>query len=133
MPTADQIKDAERLQRYIEREQLVSVMNNTKWSELRALMIDEASFSPRYRVKCLRTTDERPYYWGADWYHHLPTFKAIEWLEIDPVDRERKGHLVPDIVTDKRDELEQLLGSRSIPFEWEGEFIRVYGYRRPAA
>jgi len=71
VPTEDQIKDADRLQRYIEREQLVSVMNNTKWHELRALMLEEASFSPRYRVKCLRTTDDRAYCWDGDWYHHL--------------------------------------------------------------
>lgn len=133
MPTEDQNKDAERLQRYIEREQLVSVMNDTKWSELRALMIHECSFSPRYRVKCLRADDGWAERWDADWQYHLPPFKEIEWIEIDPLHRKRIGHVVPDAVVDKTAELQQLLDSRTIPYEWESGWMRVYGYRRTGA
>jgi hypothetical protein len=132
MPTEDQKKNAERLRRYIQREQLASVMNDTKWRELRALMLEAASFSPRYRVKCLQEPSPPETAWDKDWRYHLPTFKTIEWLDIDPVQSDRKGRLVPAVQVDRTAELEALLGSRSIPFEHEGGFLRVYGYRRKA-
>ncbi|MFC1609731.1 DUF6678 family protein [Myxococcota bacterium] len=127
--TEEQNRDAGRLQRYIEREQLVSVMNDTKWRELQVVITEELSFRPRYRVKCLRGADD--FYWDTDWHTHLPTFKEIEWLEIDPICKERQGRLVPDIATDKSAELESLLQSVSIPFERRDGLIRVYGYHRP--
>lgn len=43
MATQDQQKDAERLTRHIQREQLVSSMSDTKWVELQAAM---ASVTP---------------------------------------------------------------------------------------
>ena len=132
MCTEEQHKDAERLRRYIQREQLVSVMNDTKWRELQALMADEATFSPRWRVKCVR--DSEPSGWDTDWCNHLPyPFKNIEWVDIDPVHTERVGHIVPDRREDRTGEIERLLEAKSIPYDHVDGCIRVQGYLRPTA
>jgi hypothetical protein len=132
MATADQEKDAERLERYIEREQLVSSMNDTKWRELQAAMASVAPYPPRYRVKCLRMLEPHVESWERDWSTHLPTYKAIEWVDIDPIRRERRGQLLKDLETDQTDELIELLRKHSIPFEPNSPYLRIYGYRRGA-
>ena len=126
--TEDQKKDRERLVRYIAREQLVSVLNDTKWAKLRVLMLEFGYPRPRYRVRCLRETGE---YWDGEWYYHLPTYKYIEWLDIDPVVREIRGHLLEDKKTDYTQKLIDLLKGNHIPFSIEGTFIRIWGYQRP--
>jgi len=126
-------KDRERLERYIVREQLVSIMNNTKWEKLRKLMISLGEASPRYRVQCLRTDEVYGTYWDGDWFYHLPTYKWIEWLEIDPVARERRGQRVKNKETDQTQLLTDMLKDCSIPFSMEGGYIRVWGYKRPGA
>ena len=130
--TEEQRRDAERLDRYIAREQLASVMNETKWLELRHLMLTQAPFRPRWRTKCLR--NESPSGWDSDRYYHLPQpFKVIEWLEIDPMQSTRIGHLVPDQQVDHRDALLHLLASKSIPHEVANGYIKIRGYLRPTA
>jgi len=135
MPTEDQKKDTDRLERYIVRESLISIMNNTKWKELRNLILNNFSFSPKYRVKCLRQPGANECYWETDWQHHLPSpYKVIEWVDIDPIQYHHLGGLVDDIREDKTEELSCLLRAKSIPFEVEGIYLRIYGYRRsPAA
>jgi hypothetical protein len=129
--TAEQERDLERLHRHVQEQQLVSAMNDTKWRELRQLMIERPR-SPRYRLQCLLSPPTNPDSWDGDWYYHLPTFVWIEWLDIDPIYRTRRGHLVEDEKVDLTEELVPLLQARSIPFEAHGSFIRIYGYRRPA-
>ncbi|VVS96526.1 conserved hypothetical protein [Marinobacter salarius] len=128
METDEQAKDRQRLERYIDREALTSVMSNTKWEKLRALMIEESARRPAWRVRCLRDTREVEPQWDGDWHYHLPEFKHIEWLEIFPIQKERKGYLLPDKVTDY---FVGLLKSNSIPFSIEGESLRIWGYLRP--
>ncbi|MGF2687284.1 DUF6678 family protein [Marinobacter sp. DUT-3] len=131
METDEQAKDRQRLERYIARKALASVMSNTKWEKLRALMIEESDRRPVWRVRCLRDTREVEPQWDGDWYYHLPEFKHIEWLEISPIQKERKGYLLPDKVTDNTDYFVGLLKSNNIPFSIEGESLRIWGYLRP--
>lgn len=128
--TEEQERDLRRLQRYVQEEQLVSVMNDTKWRELRQVMI-ELPRSPKYRLQCLLSPPTAPDNWDGDWYYHLPTFVWIEWLDIDPIYQTRRGHLLKDELTDLTRELTPLLEAHSIPFEANGPFIRIHGYRRP--
>jgi hypothetical protein len=128
--TEEQKKDRERLDRYIVREQLVCVMNNTKWAKLRDLMVGLRDASPRYRIMCLRVDDERGCYWDGDWYYHLPLFKSIEWLDIDPIVRRS----ISPLREDKKDItqiLVDLLRNNHIPFSMGKEYIRIWGYNRP--
>jgi hypothetical protein len=129
--TEEQERDLRRLRRHVQEQQLVSVMNDTKWGELRQLMI-EHSRSPRYRLQCLLSPPTNPDIWDRDWYYHLPTFVLIEWLDIDPIYRTLRGHLVEDEKVDLTEELTRLLQARSIPFEAHDGFVRIWGYRRRA-
>jgi hypothetical protein len=129
--TEQQEKDLRRLRRYVQEEQLVSVMNDTKWRELRQIMIERPR-RPRYRVQSLLSPPANPDSWEGDWYYHLPTFVWIEWLDIDPIFRTRRGHLLEEDKVDLTGELVPLLEAQSIPFELGAPFIRIYGYRRPA-
>jgi hypothetical protein len=130
--TKEQERDLVRLRRYVQDQQLVSAMNDTKWRELRQLMIERKP-SPRYRLQCFLSPPEGPESWEGDWHYHLPTFVWIEWLDIDPIHRTWRGHLVDDLKLDMTADLITLLESHSIPFEMEGPLIRIYGYRRPAS
>ena len=131
METEEQKKDRERLNRYIARENLVSIMNNTKWSELRDLMLSLENLSPKYRTMCLRIQSEDGYYWDSDWYYHLPTYKWIEWLDIDPIHRKHQGQLINEKETDLTKRIKEMLWSKSIPFSIEESYIRIWGYQRP--
>src|SRR5687767_8530237 len=93
--TEEQERDLRRLRRHVQEQQLVSVMNETKWSELRQLMIEHPR-SPRYRLQCLLSPPTDPESWERDWHYHLPAFVWIEWLDIDPIYRTRRGHLLDD-------------------------------------
>jgi len=51
--TDDQKKDR-RLERYIVREQLVSIMNDTKWERLRQGLLHQLDFTPDWGEKYVR-------------------------------------------------------------------------------
>ncbi len=48
---------------------LVAVMNDTKWDELRLAMY-ELEPSPAYRTKCWENGYIPP--WDGEWFHHFP-------------------------------------------------------------
>lgn len=129
--TEKQERDLRRLRRYVQEQQLVSVMNDTKWCELRNAMLSLAR-TPKYRLQCLLSPPADLGNWDGDWYYHLPTFAWIEWLDIDPIHRKNRGYLVEDERTDLTADLVALLEQHSIPFEANGSYLRIYGYRRPA-
>ena len=129
METENQKKDRERLDSYIVREQLISHMNNTKWDRLRELMVELGNERPLYRVKCLREPPTQG--WDGNWYYHLPTYKNIEWLDTDPILRERRGALLEDTKMDYTQTYVNPLNENHIPFSFEGEYIRIWGYQRP--
>ena len=128
--TAEQQKVLQRLAHYIEREQLVGLMNDTKWRELQSAMVGLRPAQPRYRVKSVQSSE--PSGWERDWATHLGLFKSIEWVDVDPIHRERRGKLVPDLEHDMTDQVTDLLGERSIPYEPHPDYIRIHGYRRTA-
>jgi hypothetical protein len=127
--TPEQQKDAVRLERYIEREQLCAVMNNTKWRELKRVLLEIPGYSVRFRVKCLRQAAGS---WDGDFLYHLPTYRVIEWLDISPiVDCHylmRPEHAVADFT----EQVEAALQSVHIPYTWHDQVIRIYGYLRSA-
>ncbi len=46
-------KAKKKAKEYIEKEQLVSFMNNTKWDEFRKAMFEEMPFQPPYIMKTI--------------------------------------------------------------------------------
>jgi hypothetical protein len=92
------------------------VCNNTKWEELRKVMIElPDGRKPAWRTKAL---NGYIYGWDGDWTYHfkLGDHKDIEWCEIR---------------SDQHNSVEQLLksiSSISMSGEVFGSIIRIYGY-----
>ena len=117
-------QDVERTRRYVKREGLVGVLNDTKWEELIQAM-RALAFGPRYRPKHVRA--KGPAEWDGEWYYHLRPFSCVEWVDIDPVDRDHS----PPI--DHTAEVEAALRRIHVPFSREGQYLRVWGYTRPGS
>jgi hypothetical protein len=95
------------------------VMNNTKWEEIRAAMLESPN-THQWRTKDIETGYICP--WDGDWFYHfkfdgpMDSYKFIEWIEIKTE-------------TEKvRNDLLGILNSIHVPGEILGDVIRVYGY-----
>lgn len=119
MMTPEQQENAERLQRYIERKQLVSCMNQTKWEELfRLLEPTRLSF----RTKDVQRAE--PSGWHGDLYYALSGTPSIEWLELD-------AKVSIPSVEDDTPVLRGALDGAGIPYSIEDGCVRIWGYLRP--
>ncbi len=131
MATVDQIKDDERLRKFIIRNSLVSLMNDTKWKEFQSLMMNVENKFPSWRARCLRDMPEVQLGWESDFHHHFPEYRAIEWLDIQPKHTESQGALLPDKVTDYTSYFVELFKTNNISFSMEGPYLRIWGYKWP--
>jgi len=118
----------------VEREQLASVMNTTKWEELAAAM---RAFQPLpdWRSKDITAPGAGP--WDAEWTAHLRPFHTIEWLEIGFITprctpgRPRLHHLTPIERADADTRLRVALSALGVPWSLEaGGVVRIWGYTR---
>ena len=129
--TSEQQKDSDRLERYIATQSLVQVMNDTKWREAIAALGSINGYSVRFRVRCLGDAANLDANWDFSFPWHVPSpFKAIEWLDIDPVVRKRVGALLPPKTEDYRDAICSALDRFSVPHDNVGDVIRIPGYIR---
>ena len=126
----EHLEDRARLKRYIAREQLCSLMNDTKWRETMSLLQSIPNFHVRLRVKGVQEDTPPPAHWDGSFPWHLPTYESIEWLEIDPLVRRRRGMLIDDLVVDFTAQLTQVLRSIPVSFTFENGAIRIWGYTR---
>ena len=127
METPDQVKDRERLRRYIHREQLASVMNNSKWRRLVAVL-EGFPVKCTFRRKDVRESMLKESRWDGDFYHVFSGgWASIEWIEINA----RRGQLVPPDVDDRTIEFRKALRDANIPYTIEDGETRVWGYTRP--
>ena len=117
METPEQKKDRERLARYIQREQLTSVMSNSKWRRVRQAI--PQSLFLRFRVKNLRGDEPAPDCWEADYYHVFGCPESIEWLEIE--------------TQESTQAVTEALRCHGIPFTLAPGGVRIWGYVRPGA
>ena len=109
--------------------QLASVMNRTKWRELVDILDSNPDFAPETRLKYI--DDE-----AAGGFCHLDSYlvkfggftRAIEWLEINPIRRERIGRLVAPKETDFSDWIREALNFHAIPFIETDGLFRINGY-----
>lgn len=124
--------DAKRLDRYIEREQLVSMMSTTKWRKALAAIDALSDYHPRFRVKCLREAESPT--WDTSFPYHVPhPYKVIEWIEFDPIVRYRRGQLLADKLVDCSESIMTALQKIQVLYETTETGLRIWGYVRPTA
>lgn len=124
--TPEQEHVRNQVRRYVQREQLYAVMNDTKWKELIAAMRALPGGTPCYRIKDVLGPEPDHEPRDGEWYYHLWPYFSIEWIDIDPLCRKAFGPSV-----DKTAAIIAALKAASIPFSVENRFIRVWGYTRP--
>lgn len=63
-----------------------SVMNNTKWDEVRLAMYGLHDLAPRWRTKAMDADVVRA--WDREWFYHfrIGGYEGIEWLEIEALE-----------------------------------------------
>lgn len=118
--TTEQQKNAERLDRYIVREGLASVMNNTKWREAIQVLQDVMGY-PRFRVKNVRGSEPPAGYWDGSFPYHVPPYKTIEWMEINMIvgvykDGPETGRYCTGQLHDNGNQVAEAFNSKGIPF-----------------
>jgi hypothetical protein len=84
------------------------------------------------RFKFLRDTEAEISFSFADWECVCKgDSSCIEWMEIDPIMKERRGQLMPDKETDFSEYIGSQLSGSNIPYSIESGKFRVWGYFYP--
>ena len=98
---------------------LVPLMNNTKWDEVRLAMYALGDDSPYWRTRDVENGYICP--WDRDWYYHFRVggYWTSEWVEIR-IDREPQ-----------RDRALRALRKIHVPGEPTNNGFIVYGYASP--
>jgi hypothetical protein len=118
-----------KLHRYIESENLTSVLNNTKWNRI---------FSELKSIGCYidfqrKDIDEEftdHEYWCSDIYNVFGGWEHIEWLNIRALTFHRRGALVKPKIEDNIQLLIKAISNSGVPYCKHGDGVRVYGYLR---
>ncbi|MDA5559217.1 hypothetical protein PJK55_00610 [Exiguobacterium sp. MMG028] len=124
---------------YIERHQLTSVMNETKWQRLNRAVSEVLTHAPPYQVKYLGEhtlfpSDSLPEYeilwgeWDEIWLESR--LRSIEWIRLRPSVLLYKGVILDPDVCDMSTELITILEREKIPFIFDNETIQIFGYIR---
>lgn len=124
---------------YIERHQLTSVMNETKWNRLNRAVSEELTYAPPYQIKYLGedtlfpsdSLSEYEILWGEwDEIWLESPLRSIEWIRLRPSVLLYKGVIIDPDVCDLSTELISILEREKIPFILESETIQIFGYVR---
>lgn len=121
----------------IEKRQLTSYMNTTKWMEFLQVMSKEIFLRIPYAFRTLFDTGRRNDELFDDCYcrecFNGYDFKSLEWVKVKPkfCERRYRGRLIDDeeVWHDLEEEFIRGMKKYSIPYEGgDGTYI-VYGYR----
>lgn len=130
MPKSKQQVNAEASKRG-----LVSVMNETKWAELRAAVQSELPFAPAYQLKVVLNPVPHPEHfesdvsWWGDWSDEcLLPFYEIEWLRIRPRFLRSRGRLVALEVQSVEAAFMEIVLRYQIPHRCDSDTIWIHGY-----
>jgi hypothetical protein len=93
-----------------------SVMNNTKWEELRLGMYGLKEFTPSWRTRDIVTGHICE--WDREWFYHFSEggYETIEWVEIKTEDALQKQVVL------------KVLKLNHIPAEVSEFGYKIYGY-----
>jgi hypothetical protein len=123
---------SDKLTEFIFAQQLVSVMNRTKWRELAHILTSNEQFIPNVRVGYVNGYEATGFA-RLDWeWVKFGDSRVIKWLEIDPIKRENIGRLIEQKTTDFSEWVRISLLSHSIPFTEIDSLFRIDGYLQPS-
>ena len=128
----------------IEQKGLCSVMNTTKWKELKKV-VSELPFQPPFVIKevdeevtSYHTFDQDERHEG-DWGLYLENYLggdlfatpyfAIEWVKVRPRILKTQGRLIADKVVDETEAFIKGLNQYGIPYEEQDGTVIIYGYK----
>ena len=116
----EQLKQHDRLKKYIAREQLYSVLNDTKWRKLfNNLQPFAGSFEYlRSDLKEEKATEN----WIGDFYYSFAGWDHIHWLRIRPNEHSEGMDLL---------QLTDIVVKTGVPFTQSENYIEVWGYLYP--
>ena len=137
-------KYKQKIKAIVQNKGMCSMMNNTKWRELKK-GITELPFLPPFVIKSVdeeestyHQFDEDVYNTG-DWGIYLENylggdiyatpFYAVEWVKIRPRLLKHQGRLIESKVIDETDEFLKMLKKFNIPFEEQNGTYIISGYR----
>jgi hypothetical protein len=127
-------EDLQRLRQYVAEHGLTSCMNDTKWREAISALRGIPGFYVRFRARSVRDgLDEVPSTQSSFPWHVPSPHAHLEWLEVDPIVRTRRGALIADDTRDFTAAVIQSLKTAGVPISLEGGLIRIWGYLRPGS
>ena len=95
------------------------------------LLSSEKEFEPMVRLKYLRDSEPMPGFSLLDWeWVKSGNPCCIEWMDIDPIKRQRQGKLVPDTETDLTCFIKSSLNKTKVKYSIEDQKFRVWGYAK---
>lgn len=119
----------------VEKRQLTSVMNKTKWEGLRRAVdntfLSDAPCQIKYVLEDTPSPEflSKTAYQSSDWEDGFPyPSSSIEWMRILPIVFEARGYIIEPEVHDVTEEFHHILRRLKIPFVMEDEIICIYGY-----
>ncbi|MFN4296057.1 MAG: DUF6678 family protein [Brevundimonas sp.] len=134
-PTLEQQRQAVR--REVERRNLASFMNATKWRELRDAVLNELPFPPMFQMQPIlgpRFDPYPPYVPGhyGGWDHDLEPFWHVEWVQVRPRYERGRGVLVTPVIEDCSEQFRAILDRLNVPYAERGQDFWIYGYAETA-
>ena len=140
----DREKHKQKLLALIEQRGLCSVMNDTKWRELKQ-GVAKLPFPPPYVLKSI-DEEESSYHefeedvgyigsWGFQFPGYLgedifaTPFYEIEWIKVRPRYKKHRGRLIPDSIVDETEAFRAVLEQYDIPYEEENGAFLIHGYQ----
>lgn len=126
----------------VEKRNLCSYMNATKWKELRNAMWDEMPFPPPFILKTIfeKECAEERYFqtdvtFLGDWDegflydNYLDMWFVIEWIKVRPRYLKEKGRLIKPELIDATKQFVDILIKYNIPYEEKDGVYCIFGYR----
>jgi len=121
----------DKLTQLIFDQQLISVMNRTKWRELAKALTSNKELTPDVKLGYLDGYESTSFC-SLDWeWVKFGESRVIKWLEISPVRRDYIGRLVKEQETDFSDWVRSSLAEYTIPFTESGGTFRIDAYLQP--
>ena len=119
-----------KLRRYIEKNQITCVLNDTKWEQL-FQSLKKIEWTLDFQRKDLDEQDPEESNWDSDIYHVMGESQNIEWLYIRAQVSEHQGALLKPKITDNTPLLLEAIKHANIPYSMHKDGVKIWGYLRP--